>query len=86
MMRRAGLIDVRLNVVQPAFMDGDAKRIHVITLENIFDPTIAAGLATEVELRSLGARLTRFVDDADTIVSFPRIFQVVGRVPPAHTV
>jgi SAM-dependent methyltransferase len=81
MLRRAGLVEVQLSVVQPAFTGGDAKRIHEITLANIAEPVITAGLASEAQLSSLAAQLASLADDPDTIVSFPRIFQVSGRRP-----
>jgi hypothetical protein len=60
-------------------MDGDAKRIHQITLATIREPVITAGLATEKQLRSLETRMAAAADDPDTMIAFPRIFQVHGR-------
>jgi hypothetical protein len=59
-------------------MEGEAKRIHQITLENIAPVVIAAGLATEDDINALGSELETFVQNSETIVSFPRIFQVWG--------
>jgi SAM-dependent methyltransferase len=81
MFRRAGLVDVRVGMVQPVFMDGDAKYIHQVTLENVREPIIAAELATSEGLDSLRAGMDRFAADPDTMISFPRIFQVSGRRP-----
>ena len=78
MLRRAGLVDVRLDVVEPAFLGGDAKRIHEITLANIAEPVVAAGLASEAQLGSLAVELARLADDPDTIVSFPRFSRCSG--------
>jgi hypothetical protein len=69
--------------VQPAFIEGEAKRIHQITLENIAPALIAAGLATAPEIDDLFAALGDFVQNPETIVSFPRIFQVWARRPAA---
>ncbi len=63
-------------MVQPAFLDGNAKRIHQITLENITEAVIAAGLASQEELHALAAELDAFAQNPRTLVSFPRIFQV----------
>jgi ubiquinone/menaquinone biosynthesis C-methylase UbiE len=79
MYRRAGLVDLRVGAVQPVFMDGDAKYIHQITLENVREPIISAGLTTSEDLDSLRAGMDTFAADADTMISFPRIFQVSGR-------
>jgi hypothetical protein len=57
-------------------MAGEAKSIHQITLENITRAVIAAGLATEAEINALFSELDNFVQNSQTIMSFPRIFQV----------
>ena len=62
-------------MVQPAFLDGDAKRVHQITLENITEALIASGLASPIELQSLAAELDDFAQNPSTLISFPRIFQ-----------
>jgi SAM-dependent methyltransferase len=82
MMRRAGLDHFAVGVVQPVFLDGQAKRIHQLTLENIADAVLATGLADVKEVETLTAELDAYTDDPDTMVAFPRIFQVIGRRPP----
>ena len=64
---RVGLRDLHLSHVQPVFVEGEAKRIHQITLENIAPAVVAAGLAAELD---------GFVQSRGTIVRFPRIFQL----------
>jgi ubiquinone/menaquinone biosynthesis C-methylase UbiE len=81
MFRRAGLGDVVLTVAQPVLTDGPAKRIHQLTLENVRDTMVLEGVATADELDHLAAELEAHCTDAETIVSFPRIFQVFGRRP-----
>ena len=81
MLRRAGVDDLRVRVLQPVFMTGDAKRIHQITLVNVADALTAAGMATTEDIAALGAGLSAYADDPDTMISFPRIFQVHGRKP-----
>ena len=76
LLRQAGLGDVQLQVVQPAFLEGDAKRIHRITLENIAGAVTGAGIATPEELAALGDELDAFARDPRTLIGFPRIFQV----------
>ena len=77
--RRVGLDDVQLRVSQPVFMDGPAKRIHQTTLDNVKEAMLLADLATADELVSMAAEMDAFTDDPDTMVAFPRIFQVCGR-------
>ena len=81
MLRRAGLDGIQLRATQPVFMDGPAKRIHQITLDNVKDAILLAGLATAEELESLAGELDAFAADTDTIMAFPRVFQVCGRRP-----
>ena len=76
LFRQIGLQNLHLSHVQPAFIEGEAKRIHQITLENIAPAVIAAGLATEAEINVLFSQLQDFVHDSQTIMSFPRIFQI----------
>jgi hypothetical protein len=45
-------------------------------LENIALVVIAAGLATEAEMDALLSELDSFAQNSQTIISFPRIFQV----------
>ncbi len=81
MLRRAGLVGIQLRATQPVFSDGPAKRIHRITLDNVKDAILLAGLAKAEELDSLAGELDTFAADTDTIMVFPRIFQVCGRRP-----
>ncbi|HXY93657.1 MAG TPA: class I SAM-dependent methyltransferase [Acidimicrobiia bacterium] len=81
MLRRAGLADVELAAVQPAFVSGPAKRIHQITVENVRDAILREEMATDEELEELAAELEAFSADRETIVGFVRIYQVWGRRP-----
>jgi SAM-dependent methyltransferase len=76
LFREVGLQNLHLSHVQPAFIAGEAKRIHQITLENIAPAVVTAGLATEAEINALFSELDNFAQDSQTIMSFPRIFQV----------
>jgi ubiquinone/menaquinone biosynthesis C-methylase UbiE len=76
LFRRAGLQDIQFSHVQPAFIDGEAKHIQRITLENTAPAVIAAELAHEAEIEALLLELDDFAQEPQTIVSFPRIFQV----------
>ena len=70
MLRRAGLDDVQLRLTQPVFMAGPPKRINQITLENVQDAILAAGLTTTDEIDAITTELEAFTDDPDTIVAF----------------
>ena len=53
----------------------EAKRIRSDHFEDIAPAVIAAGLATEDDINALGSELETFVQNSETIVSFPRIFK-----------
>jgi hypothetical protein len=76
LFRQVGLQELHLFHVRPAFIEGEAKRIHQITLESIAPAVIAAGLATEAEISALLSELDNFAQNPQTIMSFPRIFQL----------
>ncbi len=79
MLLDAGWQDVKVNVIQPTFASGEGKQIPLLTLTSIIDRLLAEKLATEAELQSILADLTRFTDDPRTLLSLPRVFQVWGR-------
>jgi len=83
LFREVGLAELHLSHVQPVYLDGEAKHIHRITLDNIAPALTAAGLATDAELEALTRALDAFLTRPDTLVSTPRIFQVWARRPLA---
>ncbi len=62
--------------MQPTFLTGENKQIHRITLENIAPALISAEIANADEIHTLAAALDQFARDPETILSFPRVFQV----------
>jgi len=83
LFREAGLAELHLSHVQPVYLDGEAKHIHRITLDNIAPALAAAALATDAQIEALTRSLDEFLTRPDTIVSAPRIFQVWARRPLA---
>ena len=81
LFREVGLAELHLSHVQPVYIDGEAKHIHRITLDNIAPALCAAALATDAEIETLTRALDEFLTRPDTIVSTPRIFQVWARRP-----
>ena len=81
LFREAGLAEPHLSHIQLVYLDGEAKQIHRITLENIAPALTAGALVTDTELEALARALDDFVARPDTIVSTPRIFQVWARRP-----
>jgi ubiquinone/menaquinone biosynthesis C-methylase UbiE len=78
LLAEAGLERLHLEVVLPAFHEGEGKDIARITLEHIRASVVSAGLATHPEVDRLVAELDAFARQPDTILSLPRIFQVWG--------
>ena len=79
LVARAGFHNVRMNVVQHASTEGDVKLITPLTMENIVDAVLAAGLANREETDRLIADLYDFANRPDTIGATPRIFEVWAR-------
>mgnify|MGYP000209307687 CR=1 FL=1 len=77
----AGLADVQVDIAQPVFLSGEGKSIGSITLEQVREPLIAAGLATGGEIDATVAELAAFESDPRTLASVARTFQVWGRKP-----
>ena len=78
LLRQAGAEAIQVQVAQPTFLEGAAKRIHQVTLDNITEAVIAGGLATASEVAGVMAELEAFTQNPHTLISFPRIFQVWG--------
>jgi SAM-dependent methyltransferase len=79
----AGLHGIGVHIEQPAGFDPDTKLLSALTLENIADAAVAAGLADADELDARVAELHAFAARPDTLLSLPRVVQVWARVPEA---
>jgi len=79
MLRRAGINDIELNVIQPAHMHGEGKLMAPLTMSRISDALTTEGLATEIEAQQILTELNDVAADSETMISLPRIFQVWGK-------
>lgn len=79
LLRRAGIDDIELNVIQPAHIHGEGKLMAPLTMARISDALIAEGLASEIEAQQILTELNHVAADSETLISLPRIFQVWGR-------
>jgi hypothetical protein len=75
----AGLQDVQAGATQPASLDGVAKRLHCVTLENITGAAVAEGLLTEDAARELLDDMEAVTADPRTLVVMPRVVHAFGR-------
>jgi len=74
----AGFARVDMKVVQPAGIDGEVKLLNPITMENIADAVLAAGLASRVEVDEVIAGLYECARDGRTVMSVARVVQTWG--------
>lgn len=81
LLRRAGLETIQVGLVQPLHLEGEEKKLMLVTLENITEPVLAEGLSNRDELDSTIEGLTAFTADPTTLVSLPRVFQSWGVRP-----
>jgi predicted O-methyltransferase YrrM len=81
LLRDAGFVGVSVNIVQPAGMTGDVKMIGPITLENVADAVLGAGLTTHDEFAATVDDFYSFAETEGTFISLPRIVQAWGRSP-----
>jgi ubiquinone/menaquinone biosynthesis C-methylase UbiE len=86
LLRDAGFEQVQVSTVQPVGVvpegfEGDVKLACALTLENIADAAVAAGVAQRDELDRVTDELYRLAADAVTLMSFPRMVQAWARRP-----
>jgi SAM-dependent methyltransferase len=79
LFRLAGLTGIDLSLAQPAHVTGRAKTLHTLTLANIADALLAAGLLDRDGIAALHGELEALAADPETVIAQPRIFQVWGR-------
>ncbi len=76
LFEKAGLRDIRFDVVQPYFNKGDGKWMAYYTMDRIKATVLKQGLATEKDIDRTLAELKTFTEDEGTLMSLPRIFRV----------
>jgi predicted O-methyltransferase YrrM len=86
LLKQNGCESVAMDVVQPSALEGDAKLLNPMTMENIAGAVLDDGLATGEEIDDLTRALYAFAADPDTVAGMPRIVQCWGRRPPKHNV
>jgi SAM-dependent methyltransferase len=78
LLRQAGFEEIQVGLVQPLHLEGEHKRLVLVTLENITDPVLAEGLADRGELDRTIEGMAAFTADPTTLISMPRVFQSWG--------
>lgn len=77
----ANFENVRMNVVQPAARQGEAKIMAPLTMDYIRYSVLGHQLATEPEIEAIVEALYAFADDHHTVLSLPRVVQAWGYRP-----
>ena len=72
----AGIPSPQLRLAQGFGSAGDTKMLALATLEATAEPIVAAGLASEEEVRAAIADLAAYADDPTTVIGDPRAFQI----------
>jgi predicted O-methyltransferase YrrM len=82
MLVELGCENVQMYVVQPAALDNETKVVNAVTMENIADAVLVAGLASRSEVDRVIAKLYEFAQNPRTLMSTARVIQAWGLVGP----
>jgi SAM-dependent methyltransferase len=78
MLIEADFENVRMNVVQPAGIEGEVKLISPLTMENIADSVLAEGLASRDETDRIVRELYEYARTPGAVGCMPRVFESWG--------
>jgi SAM-dependent methyltransferase len=81
LLKQVGFEGVSVHVVQHISIEGEAKIISPLTMENISDVVVADGLASQEEVDDVVRQLYEFAEDPHTLAGTPRVVQAWGRRP-----
>ena len=81
LLSSVGLTDIRVRVVQPAFLDGPHKHLQELSMLKQKAAVVAAGVASAEAYEAAHAELVAFTADPTTLVAAPRMIQAWGRRP-----
>jgi hypothetical protein len=78
LLESARFQEVEFKVVLPTFTKGAGKQLALLTLFGIQHSVVSEKLASKQEVDHIIRELKIFTEDEDSMISFPRIFQVKG--------
>ncbi|GGH03913.1 class I SAM-dependent methyltransferase [Mucilaginibacter phyllosphaerae] len=78
LFKDAGIKSINFDIIQPAFNQGDGKRMAIITMDKIKQAVITEGLATTETVDRIISELEIFTNNMQSVISLPRIFRVWG--------
>ncbi len=73
--------NVTFQISQPAHSSGEGKLMAEITFKGISEALIEENMITKEEFDNIHAGLVAYRKREDTIMSLPRIFQVIATIP-----
>lgn len=79
LLQQHGFTDISALAVQPLGLTGNVKLISPITVENITEAVVGAGLATAEEMTALAQELYADAADPTTLAGMPRVVQTWAR-------
>ncbi len=81
LLRAAGLVDIRVHVAQPVYLDGPTKQLLQLSMSKTRAAIVGGGIATADDYDAAHAELCAFTDRGDTLIASPRMVQTWGRRP-----
>ncbi len=79
LLQQQGFENTGVHVFQPVSLQGEAKLLNPLTMENIAGAVLADGLASQQEIDEVVQALYAFAADPTTVAGTPRIVQAWGR-------
>jgi len=76
-----GFTGIKFQISQPAHIHEEGKLMAEITFKGISQALFQEGLITKEEFVKIHSELVNFRKRKDTIMSLPRIFQIVANIP-----
>lgn len=83
LLKQGGFEAVGVSVAQPAGVEGEAKLMNPLTMENIAGAVLADGLASKEEIDGVVRQLYEFAANPNTVASMARVVQAWGTRPHA---
>jgi SAM-dependent methyltransferase len=81
LLAAAGLVDVGVRVVQPAYLTGPNKHLQELSMAKQKTAVVESGVVSAEEYDAAHAELVAFTVDPTTLVAAPRMVQAWGRRP-----
>ena len=75
-MKETGFVNVELQISQPVHTEGKGKLMAEIMFDGISKALIEEGIISTSAAKKIHSELVNFRKRNDSVISFPRIFQV----------